>query len=467
MAVGENSFWAKYIPKRGDVGPELEMSGLIADKRYFRGYADIQRLGVQHDFCRMVQEGKSEKNKYFACALAGTENMSSTSFRTPSVQQGFQLSRDDYMRDTTGAGREDYCRILKNGDGTFEPKCNIAGDTEFSEELSLDVSPPPPIQRLLRFYQGCVFWLRFRDDMIDYAGNLYLNSAGGAQVDESEPNPQVTKGLELNGTDQYLRIGDDKQLGFGSTVMLRSLRAFSFWVYFDEFTNNARIFDFGNGAGIDNVWLGILGRGNSTSDEEALKRRKAFLCGSQDVSTVPEAPSGAQVACELSPQNLMKTTDANVEEYTCEGFAVAPRQFSKTLPKASAPGLAETADLVYEIWLRDNRKMRIVVPTFFRKGEWTHVTVTAETNDAFRPNILIYRNGELTFTQPDGWLPQNNQTKYNYIGKSNWANQTSQYSNRDELLKGSLFDFRGYDTILNDNVIRESYTWGKELLGIN
>ena len=55
----------------------------------------------------MVQKGSDEKEKFFACALGGTENLSSTSFRSPSVRDGFVLGRDDYMRDVDGDGRED------------------------------------------------------------------------------------------------------------------------------------------------------------------------------------------------------------------------------------------------------------------------------------------------------------------------------------------------------------------------
>ena len=109
-----------------------------------------------------------------------------------------------------------------------------------------------------------VFWLRFRDDMLDYAKNLTVSKAGDITIDEFPPNPPITEGVEFNGKDQFLRIGDSKDfIILVILYSLRYLRAVSFWVYFDEFTNNAAyINDFGNGAGKDNVFVGIMGRGN-------------------------------------------------------------------------------------------------------------------------------------------------------------------------------------------------------------
>jgi hypothetical protein len=466
VGVGDSKFWARLVPRRGDIGPELEQDGLLRDDRYFSGYCDVQRFGVKTDFCRVVQQGSDEKNKFIACALGGTENMSSTSFRSPSVADGFRLGRDDYMHDVDGDGRDDYCRIVKEPSGGFRAECNMATDTGFGSKLAPDNSPPDEIAMLLRFYAGCVFWLRLRDDMVDYAENLYLNSAGGAKVTENPPKPDVTDGLRLNGVNQYLRIGDDPYLNFGSVVQLRNVRAFHFWVRFDEFTNNAHIFDFGNGAGIDNVWVGILNRGNQGLD--AGDDKKVLLCGDPIDDVLPDRPSGAQPGEITTPQDLMETTAANVEEYTCEGFAVAPRKMPRTIPKAvKKGGLAKTADMCYEIWQKDQRKMRIVIPNMFTKGEWTHVVITAEGTDAFRPDIVVYKNGVRVFVQPSGWLPQESITEKNLIGKSNWSDVTSQYANKDELFRGALFDVRGYNTPLDPSVIKESYGWGRKLLGLD
>lgn len=464
VSVGDSKFWAKLVPRRGDVGPELEQGGLIRDARYFSDYADVQRFSVQTDFCRMVQQGSDEKEKFFACALGGTENLSSVSFRSPSVRDGFVLGRDDYMRDVDGDGREDQCRIVKQPSGEFRPECNLATEKGFDNVMVPDTSPPEAIAKLLNFYQGCVFWLRLRDDMVDYAQNLQVNVTGGAKVEEMPPRPQITDGLILNGESQYLRIGDDPYLNFGSSVQLRNLRAVQFWVRFDEFTNNAHIFDFGNGAGIDNVWVGILNRGNLGFNEESSK--KVLLCGDPIQSVLPKGPSGAQPGEITTPQDLMETTSANVEEQTCTGSAVEPRKMPRTIPKAARnPGIAKTADMCQEIWDKDQRKMRIVIPQMFTKDQWTHVVITAEGTDSFRPDIAVWKNGVKVFVEPSGWLPQNSITEKNQIGKSNWADVTSQYANKDELFKGALFDFRGYQVPLNKKVIKDSQAWGAKLLG--
>jgi hypothetical protein len=164
----------------------------------------------------------------------------------------------------------------------------------------------------------------------------------------------------------------------------------------------------------------------------------------------------------------MKTSDANVEEYTCEGFAVNPKIKPRSKRNAAAAGLvAKTADMCYEIWDKDQRKMRLIVPQMFQLDTWTHVVITAEGTDSFRPDIAIYKNGKKVLVEPSGWLPQTSITQKNYIGKSNWSNVTSQYANKDELLKGAVFDFRGYTEQLDENTIQESYIWGSNMLGLD
>lgn len=57
--------------------------------------------------------------------------------------------------------------------------------------------------------------------------------------------------------------------------------------------------------------------------------------------------------------------------------------------------------------------MRLVIPQMFTKEEWTHVVITAEGTDSFRPDIAIYKNGKKVFVEPSGWLPQNSLTEKN------------------------------------------------------
>lgn len=465
VSVGDTAFWAKWLPRRGDVGlnPTEEQGGYIRDIRYFAGYTDVQRLGVNHDFCRMVQAEGDPDDKFFACALGGTEGLSTVKYRTPSVRDGFELSRDDYMHDVMGDGRDGYCRILKTGPDTFEAKCNPAGDTSFKSDLVTDANPPDNIKLLLTFYEGIVFWLRLRDDMLDYAKNLTVAKAGNMEIQESPPNPPVTEGLEFNGKNQFLRIGDSKDLSFGDVVQLRYLRATCFWVYFDEFTNNAHIYDFGNGAGKDNVFVGIMGRGNAgPQSDEILKP----VCLDQAITTVPAPPSGEQCTEEVSPQRALITSSANVNLWDCPKPELFGRIMKPLQPKAAPAGEAKTADLIYEIWDDQMRKLHVQVKNVIPLRKWVHIAITAGDNDAWKPSLKIYRNGNLVHTEGAAWLPQTNYTTNNYIGKSNWQNMTSPYENADELFKGRMFDIRGYRIAMDEKKVKDTYKWGKKLLGL-
>ena len=103
---GDNQFLFAYFPRRGDISFGSDDKRFIQENRHVMGYADVQGLGVNHDFCRMlVPLTKDESQMFFACALAATENLESSTFRTASVKDGFKTSRDDYMRDADGDGR--------------------------------------------------------------------------------------------------------------------------------------------------------------------------------------------------------------------------------------------------------------------------------------------------------------------------------------------------------------------------
>lgn len=455
----KTSYWSSFIAPRTDVDDEKEDSSLIRDPRYFNGYSDVSRLGQNYDFCRMVSTSDEPDNLFFACALAGTEKTDSTKFRTESVKDGFRISYDDYMRDINGDGRADYCRILKWKDGTFQPVCARAKDFAFDSREVVDQNPPENIETLLRFYDGCVLWLRFMNDMKDSVENVNVAISGKILIDE-KPRVENSEGIQFNGSDQFLRLSDSSDLSLGMNVPLRSVRAWMIWVYFDEFTNNAKFFDFGNGSGKDNVFLGILGKGDSAVGEDILR---PLLCGRED-STVPEGSTGAQPVSEVSPEELMKTSDANVNEYTCVGFDVKPRILPKSSIVEPPKKLTGKATLIYEVWDKQARKMRVKVNNAIPLKRWTHVCVTAMGNDAFRPNIAIYINGKKFMEKESGWLPATSSMTNCYMGKSNWANDVSQYENRDELFKGRLFDFRAYRRSLSEDLIQMSYDWGKEKL---
>jgi hypothetical protein len=160
----------------------------------------------------------------------------------------------------------------------------------------------------------------------------------------------------------------------------------------------------------------------------------------------------------------MKTTSANVNEYTCPKPEVFGRILPPVQPTASAPNMATTADLAYEIWDHQQRKFRVQVKNIIPLRKWVHITITARNSDAFRPDIDVYADGILSHTEPEGWLPQSSTTTNNYIGKSNWSSVTSRYENADELFKGNLFDFRCYRTPLSEKKIAEIVKWGKPML---
>jgi hypothetical protein len=454
-AVGDSPFWTRWMPRRGDIGLDsTEEDGYQREPRYFQGYADVQRTGQALDFCRMVQNTSDPDDVFFACALAGTDGLSSIRYRTPSQKAGFELSRDDYMNGG-------YCRILKTAPDTFEAKCLPLGDTTFSTALTTDPNPPPPIQRLLSFYEGIQFWLRLDDDLVDYAKNLIVTTAGGIQIDET-PRPPTTEGLRFDGT-QFLRLGDSNDLSFGQRIQLRYLRALTFWVYFDEFTNNTHVIDFGRGAGKDNVFVGIVGRGNPPASDP--KAEQALEDPS--LATVPTTPSGAACVQEVSPQRALATS-ADMTRWDCPhpelfGRIMPP---SLTTPEPTPAGEATTADLLYEVWDEKQRKLHIQVKNVFPLHQWVHITIAADDNDPWRPRLRIYRNGEEVHREEAAWLPQTNDTTHNYVGKSNWSNVTSPSANPDELFKGRLFDLRGYQIAMTPEKVRATVDWGRERLGL-
>ena len=94
------------------------------------------------------------------------------------------------------------------------------------------------------------------------------------------------------------------------------------------------------------------------------------------------------------------------------------------------------------------------------------MAVAALNDDPYRPDLAFYRNGVLMHVQPAAWLPQKNETTLNYIGQTNWLDVTNRYANKSELFKGYMADIRMYNSVVEEEVIKDSYKWGTEKLGL-
>jgi hypothetical protein len=54
----------------------------------------------------------------------------------------------------------------------------------------------------------------------------------------------------------------------------------------------------------------------------------------------------------------------------------------------------------------------------------------------------------------------------NYIGRSNWEDDTAQYQDADQRFRGSLFDFRLYRSAMSASKIEKTVAWGRKKLGL-
>ena len=463
------AYFGRFFPKRADVVPGqiTEQDGYVRNIRYSEAYADIQGLGYKADFCRVVERPDDPGSRMVVCALAGQEGLDTFGYHSGNARTGLRFSRDDYSRDVNGDGRDDYCRILKVKESpldAWEPRCIPAGLIGFKNDFELtDSKPPADIAELLLFFEGVMVWYRFLDDLMDSAENSTLSLAGDITMDESpkarDPAPHVT-GLEINKlppaiedkppAEQFIRIGENDKLEWNSKVRLRDLRAISVWVYFDEFTQNAPIFDFGNGAGKENVRLAIEGKGNRATKLKGVMRPRpdefAKVCNTK-------------AATEVSPKLYLATSDANVDEYECKG----PEPVESTYPEEDDPEEAgpPSANLIFEIWDTQQRKMRIRAINAIPLKQWCHVVVTTTDASSFRPTWQVYIDNKMVLEHEDGHMPLNSYTTLNYIGKSNWEEVgVGQYDDQDGRFRGSLFDFRLYRLPMSSAKIAKTYAWG-------
>jgi len=447
-------YFARFFPRRYDIvpGQVREEEGWVRNQRYSEEYVDTQGFGYAADFCRVVEKEDHPETRMVACALAGQEGLDPYLYRTESARAGMKFSRDDYFR---GA---DYGRILKMTpapNDTWEARVVLAGVTRYKQSGEVaDNMPPPAIAELLYFYEGIMVWYRMFDDLLDYGENTQISIAGDMKIDET-PRKAKTKGLGFNRgegvVNQFIKIGENPALEFNTKVQLRELRAISVWVYFEEFTQNARIFDFGNGAGKDNVLLGIEGKGN---DPGAFGRMNAR-------PPATAAVCNTRRAAEVTPQDYLKTTDANVDEWDCPE---APDVDSAYPADELTPGEDAKANLLFEIWDAQQRKMRLRILNCIPRRKWVHVALTTRDKVAFRPTWDVYVDGVKVYSEEDGHMALNSYTTKNYLGRSNWEGTTSQYQDADERFKGSLFDFRLYRSPMSADKVKKTVAWGKRRL---
>ncbi len=470
---GTSDYFSGYYPKRTDVlpGQTVEDGGWVRDLRYKEQYVDVQKIGLKADLCRVVMRRDDPGSMIMACALAGTDGTPSRNYKTKSKSEGFKFSRDDYFRDVNAEGRDDYCRIVKTNappQDQWASKCVLAGIDSFKPQEVKDNDPPKEIIDLLWFFEGIMLWYRFRDDIIDYAGNSNVALSGDMSIDQ-DPTKTLTEGLQINHVpqmlldspppaEQFMRLGETKELEFESDVELRNLRAFSFWVHFDIFTNNARIFDFGNGAGHDNVFFGIEGSGNDTSPG---KKKNTLTAQPLD----DDAVCNRSAPREIAPAQYMKMTAANVELYECPGpEPIDPAVIKKEEEEEERP--VKRANLLFEIWDKEQRKMRMRIVDAVQEQKWHHIAVTT-VDSAFRPTWHVYIDGLRVFSKEEGHLPQTNYTTKNYIGRSNWEGAAGQGEYKDERFRGSLFDFRMYRIPMSEAKIQKTIEWGMVQIGVN
>jgi hypothetical protein len=172
----------------------------------------------------------------------------------------------------------------------------------------------------------------------------------------------------------------------------------------------------------------------------------------------------------MTPMELMLSTSANVDDPPCEK-PVLPRNLPPLKPLQADPmnntsQPPQTATMLYELWNGKLRLQHIKVQGAFKLKKWTHVCITAATGDGVRPAIEIWINGKKMAEDSNGHLPQSSFTSNNYIGKSNWSNDSSKYENRPELFKGSLFDLRGYNQAVTEDKLKKTIRWGSLRLGL-
>jgi hypothetical protein len=184
---------------------------------------------------------------------------------------------------------------------------------------------------------------------------------------------------------------------------------------------------------------------------------------------VPDASNkvcARRAAPEQSPQLYLATSDANVNEWSCPG----PEPVDSEYPEDELAGDDAVAagdvgaNLLFEIWDSQQRKMRIRVLNVVPLKRWVHIALTTTDGSNFRPTWQVYVDGALVHEETNGHMPLKSHTVKNYIGRSNWEAVTANQLNGDERFRGALFDFRLYRAPMSKEKIARTVAWGLERL---
>lgn len=384
------------------------------DMRYSGSYANVQGLGIAGDFCRAVSKKKDANSLHIRCSLAGRSIGQSSILESPTIGEGFKMSRDEYWKAVTESGKTDYCRILRDPDTEkWVATCAVTGSYGIGPREARDISPPPYIITLLAAYQDCIAWYRWRDDSEDYTKTTVLAPEGSPKF-PTDLNPTKTRGLQLNRWPQASqdagmpapRIQDSVTWGEPETLQLsnpRQIKAVSMWVWLD--TLDGRVFESSNN-GTDLFFLGI------------------------DTVGVPLNPIPI-----IQPQAL----EVRPDHYLLQKKLVEPVR--------CLPSPEQQSSFVFEIWDKEQRLLSMRAPA--TKDTWQHVVITTTDSTSWWPTWSIWINGTLITTKVDGRSIPTLMLANNVIGKN---------------MRGCIQDFRVYTRPLSADEVQETMAFSKPFL---
>lgn len=417
------------VAKRQDIGPvadgwSVDEAGYVRDLRYREQFVDVQGFGTATDFCRAVARKGDPDSLQIACALGTRDGLDTLEYRSRTRKEGFRFSRDDYWRDVTGDGRQDYCRILRDEEtGEWFASCATSGLNGIGPREVRDSAPPPAIRQLLEAYDGVMAWYRFHDDAVDYAEKTTLELRGRTEI-PTQIGLTKSRGLQLNRwplaaqearekprpIEDEVHWGEPGTLALDQDVKPSEIRGVSFWVWWDAWTTEPRVWSSEDG-GKHRVWIGVDSSGPG----------------------LPAAPRTAGPAQEASPAQVLSV-----------GSMVEP-----AAPRSQVTGVETTRAWVFEIWDEQQRIMRLRAPASAVLHKWQHVCVTTTDTTSWWPTWQMWIDGVLVVEKPEGRaIPALVLTK-NVLGSG---------------MRGCVQDFRVYRKPISKEKLQAAIAWGRPWL---